>query len=152
SIKEMVDKMKADHTIDPKRVFVTGLSGGGAMTALLLAVWPDIFSGGAIFAGIPYGCATSKKTTDEAQNCLKDYTGTNAYLPRTPQQWGDLVRAADPGFAGPYPRVSIWHGTADFVVNNKNQAELVKQWTDANGIDQNPDATDTVDGFPHKEF
>jgi poly(hydroxyalkanoate) depolymerase family esterase len=152
SIKEMVDKMKADHPIDPKRVFVTGLSGGGAMTALLLAVWPDVFSAGAIFAGVPYACATSQKTTAEAQNCLKDYTGTNAYLSRTPQQWGDLVRAGDQGFSGPYPRVSIWHGTSDFIVNNRNQAELVKQWTNANGIDQTPDATDTVDGFPHKEY
>lgn len=152
SIKEMVDKMKADRSIDDKRVFVTGLSGGGAMAALMLAVWPDVFSGGAIFAGIPYGCATDKKTTAEASNCLKDYTGANAYLARTPKGWGDLVRAAAPSFKGPYPRVSIWHGTVDAVVNKANQGELVKQWTDVNGIDQTPDAQDTVDGFPHAEY
>lgn len=152
SIKEMVDKMKADHSIDDKRVFVTGLSGGGAMTALMLAVWPDVFSGGAIFAGIPYGCATSKKTTAEASECLKSYTGADAYLARTPQQWGELVRTAAPTFKGPYPRVSIWHGTSDSVVNNANQGELVKQWTNANGIDQTADANDTVAGFPHAEY
>ncbi len=153
SIKEMIDKMKADHAIDPARVFVTGLSGGGAMAALMLAVWPDIFAGGAIFAGVPYGCATNHKTTDEAQNCLKDYTGANAYLSRTPQQWGDLVRGAGPtGFKGPYPRVSIWHGTSDFVVNVQNQTELMKQWTDANGIDQTADVEDQVEGFPHKQY
>ena len=152
SIKEMVDKMKADHPIDDKRVFVTGLSGGGAMTALMLAVWPDVFSGGAIFAGIPYGCATSKKTTAEASECLKNYTGADAYLSRTPQAWGDLVRTAAPSFKGPYPRVSIWHGTSDSVVNNANMTELVKQWTNANGIDQTADANDTVEGFPHAEY
>jgi poly(hydroxyalkanoate) depolymerase family esterase len=152
SIKEMVDKMKTDHAIDDKRVFVTGLSGGGAMTALMLAVWPDVFSGGAIFAGIPYGCATNKKTTAEAGECLKSYTGADAYLSRTPQQWGDLVRAAAPSYKGPFPRVSIWHGTADSVVNNANMTELVKQWTDANGIDQTADAQDTVDGFPRAEY
>ena len=152
SIKEMVDKMKTDHTIDDARVFVTGLSGGGAMAALMLAVWPDVFSAGAIFAGIPYGCATSQKTTTEAANCLKDYTGANAYLSRTPQAWGDLVRAAAPSYKGAYPRVSIWHGTADSVVNNANQNELMKQWTDANGIDQTPDAQNMVDGFPHAEY
>jgi poly(hydroxyalkanoate) depolymerase family esterase len=152
SIKEMIDKMKADHKIDDKRVFVTGLSGGGAMAALMLAVWPDVFSGGAIFAGIPYGCAMSQKTTAEAGNCLKDYTGSNAYLARTPQAWGDLVRAAAPSYKGPYPRVSIWHGTSDSVVNNANQAQLMKQWTNANGIDQTADAENMVDGFPHAEY
>jgi poly(hydroxyalkanoate) depolymerase family esterase len=152
SIKEMVDKMKADYAIDDKRVFVTGLSGGGAMTAVMLAVWPDVFAGGAIFAGIPYGCATSKKTTAEASECLEDYTGADAYLSRTPQAWGDLVRAAAPSFKGPYPRVSIWHGTADSVVNDANMSELVKQWTNANGIDQTADANDMVESFPHAEY
>ena len=152
SIKEMVDKMKADYAIDDKRVFITGLSGGGAMTALMLAVWPDVFAGGAIFAGIPYGCATNKKTTTEASDCLKDYTGADAYLSRTPAQWGDLVRAAAPSFKGPYPRVSILHGTSDFVVNHANMNELVKQWTNANGIDQTADANDMVESFPHAEY
>jgi poly(hydroxyalkanoate) depolymerase family esterase len=152
SIKEMVDKMKADHKIDDARVFVTGLSAGGAMASLLLATWPDVFSAGAIFAGVPYGCATNKKTTAEAGNCLKDYTGANAYLARTPEQWGDLVRAAHPGHTGPYPRVSIWHGTADFVVNARNATELMKQWTNVHGIDQTPDADAAVESYPHKEY
>jgi len=150
SIKEMVDKMKADHAIDPKRVFVTGLSAGGAMTSVLLATWPDVFSAGAIFAGVPYGCATDKKTTAEAAACLKDYSGTNAYLARTPEAWGALVKQAAPSFAGPWPRVSIWHGTSDFVVHSNNQRELVKQWTAVHGIDQTADAKDTVSGAAHE--
>ncbi len=152
SIKEMVDKMKADHSIDDKRVYVTGLSAGGAMTALMLATWPDVFSAGAIFAGVPYGCATDKKTTAEASSCLKDYSGTNAYLSRSPKAWGDLVRGAAPGHNGPWPRVQIWHGTADAVVSSKNQAELVKQWTDVHGIDQTPDAKDEVESYPHEQY
>jgi poly(3-hydroxybutyrate) depolymerase len=69
-----------------------------------------------------------------------------------PKEWGDLVRAAAPSYKGPYPRVSIWHGTADSVVNNANVTELVKQWTDANGIDQTADANDSVESFPHAEY
>ena len=152
SIKQMVDKMKADHTIDDERVFVTGLSAGGAMTALMLATWPDVFAAGAIFAGIPYGCATDRKTTAEAANCLQNYTGSNAYLARSPKGWGDLVRAAAPGHTGPWPRVQIWHGTADFVVHSRNMTELVKQWTDVHGADQTADATDMVEGYPRKRF
>lgn len=48
SIKSVVDKAVADHASDTSRVFVTGLSAGGAMTANLLADYPDVFAGGAI--------------------------------------------------------------------------------------------------------
>src|SRR5215510_12952991 len=57
SIRQMVDKMKTDHGIDPSRIFVTGLSAGGAMTSVMLATYPDVFAGGGIVAGLPYGCA-----------------------------------------------------------------------------------------------
>lgn len=53
SIKQMIDRMQVDHGIDPARVFVTGLSGGGAMTAVMLAAYPELFAGAAILAGVP---------------------------------------------------------------------------------------------------
>jgi poly(hydroxyalkanoate) depolymerase family esterase len=153
SIIQMVDKMEADYPIDKSRVFVTGLSAGGAMTALLLADWPDVFSAGAIFAGIPYGCATDKATTAEAKDCMSGgYTGSDAYLARTPQAWGDLVRKAYPSYTGPYPRVSLWQGTADDVVSPANQTQLLNQWTNVHGASQTPSSTDTVDGFPHAMY
>jgi poly(hydroxyalkanoate) depolymerase family esterase len=152
SIKEMVDKMKADHQIDPKRVYVTGLSAGGSMAAVLLATWPDVFAGGALFAAVPYGCPTIKKTTEEAAACTKDYSGTAAYLARDGKAWGDLVRAAAPSYSGPYPKVSLWHGGSDFVVGKRNQLELVKQWANVHGIDETKGAEDQVEGFPHKVF
>jgi feruloyl esterase len=59
SIRQMVDKMVLDHGIDARRVYVTGLSAGGAMASVMLAAYPDIFAGGAIIAGLPYGAATN---------------------------------------------------------------------------------------------
>jgi feruloyl esterase len=53
----MVATMVSDHGVDPTRVFVTGLSAGGAMTSVMLATYPDVFAGGAIIAGLPYGAA-----------------------------------------------------------------------------------------------
>ncbi len=151
SIKEMVDQMKKDHTIDAARVFVTGLSAGGGMVSVMLAVWPDVFAAGAIMAGVPYGCAMVKKTTAEASGCLGDYsTGQNAYLTRTPQAWADLVHNASPTFTGARPRVSIWHGTSDGTVNFHSEGEIVKQWTQVLGASQTPAVTEQVDGFPHK--
>src|SRR5882757_2300932 len=55
SIRQMVEKMVSDFQIDPTRVFITGLSAGGAMTSVMLATYPDVFAGGAVVAGLPYG-------------------------------------------------------------------------------------------------
>src|SRR5262249_27235572 len=57
SVKQMVDRTVSDLHADTARVFVTGLSAGGAMTAVMLATYPDVFAGGAIVAGLPYRCA-----------------------------------------------------------------------------------------------
>jgi poly(3-hydroxybutyrate) depolymerase len=59
SIRSMIATMVAKHGLDPSRVYVTGLSAGGAMTAVMLAAYPDMFAGGAIIAGVPYGCAST---------------------------------------------------------------------------------------------
>jgi feruloyl esterase len=94
SIRQMIDKMVLDHGINPARVFVTGLSAGGAMTSVMLATYPDVFAGGAIVAGLPYGAATTVQQAFETMfQCP----------PRPARAWGDLVRArrrtTDPGRA-----------------------------------------------------
>jgi poly(hydroxyalkanoate) depolymerase family esterase len=63
SIRQMIDAMIARHSVDRSRVYVVGLSAGGAMAAAMLAAYPERFAGGAIVAGVPYGCAN---TVDEA--------------------------------------------------------------------------------------
>jgi poly(hydroxyalkanoate) depolymerase family esterase len=72
SIKQMVDKAVADHGIDATKVFVTGLSAGGAMTSVMLATYPEVFNGGGIVAGLPYGCAndSSPQLPLQALNCM----------------------------------------------------------------------------------
>ena len=55
----MIAAVLAAHPIDPARVFVTGLSAGGAMASVMLATYPEVFAGGAIIAGLPYGCAST---------------------------------------------------------------------------------------------
>ncbi len=57
SIRQMIEQTERDHKIDRARIFVTGLSAGGAMTAVMLATYPEIFAAGAIIAGLPYGIA-----------------------------------------------------------------------------------------------
>ncbi|WP_375770963.1 PHB depolymerase family esterase [Archangium gephyra] len=143
SIKQMVDNMKSTYSIDPARVFITGFSGGGYMVPVMLATYPDVFSAGAVNAGGPYKCALSM---NEAFTCM------SPGIDKTPSAWGDLVRGAYSGYTGARPRVSIWHGTSDFTVKNSNATEAMEQWTNVHGIDQAADFTETVAGFPHKEY
>jgi poly(hydroxyalkanoate) depolymerase family esterase len=138
SIRQMVERAVANHGIDRRRVFVTGLSAGGAMTATMLATYPDVFAGGAIVAGLPYGAAT---TVQEAFESMFQSS------PRPAREWGDLVRAASP-HRGPWPRLSVWHGSVDATVKPANADEIVKQWTNVHGLSSKPTATDTVDGYP----
>jgi feruloyl esterase len=140
SIRQMVEKMIVDHGIDRRRVFVTGLSAGGAMTSVMLATYPDVFAAGAIIAGLPYGTATNIKEAFESMGQVRD---------RSAQEWGDLVRAASP-HKGPWPRVSVWHGGANAVVKSKNAGEIIKQWTDVHGLEFAPISTDRVDGYPRQ--
>lgn len=138
SIKQMVDNVKASHSIDPARVFVTGVSAGGYMTSNMIAAYPDVFAGGGIAAGGPSRCADFSW-----QSFMCVFGGVN----KTPQQWGDIVRSSS-GWSGPWPRVSIWHGGADSAVNVSNVTETVEQWTNVHGTDQTPDARQTVKGYP----
>jgi poly(hydroxyalkanoate) depolymerase family esterase len=143
SIKQMVDTMKANHSIDSARVFVTGLSAGAAMSGVMAATYPDVFAGAAIMAGIPYKCATSMSA---AFSCM------SPGVDKTPLAWGDLVRSAYSGYAGPWPRISLWHGTSDSTVVPMNLVEQMQQWTNVHGIDQTADVSETVAGYPHKVY
>lgn len=124
SIRQMIDRMLTDHGLDRGRVHVTGLSSGGAMTAVMLATYPDVFAGGAVLAGVPFGAASGVGDAFEAI-----FQGPV----RSPQAWGDLVRAASP-HRGPWPKVSVWHGDADKSVNPVNAEEFVKQWANVHGL------------------
>ena len=140
SIRQMVAKMVSAHAIDPSRVFVTGLSAGGAMTSVMLATYPDVFAGGAIIAGLPYGAANNvQQAFEHMYQCP----------PRPARMWGDLVRRASP-HEGPWPRVSVWHGAADPTVIPSNANEIVKQWTDVRGLSAMPSRQTVVDGYPRQ--
>lgn len=143
SLKEMVDKAVADHGVDPKRVYVVGFSAGGAEAAVAAATWPDVFAGAAILAGVPFNCTTTYAEVSGCQKPGKD---------KTAAQWGTLVKNAHKGFAGPYPRVSIWQGSGDTIVGTANRMELVEQWTDVHGVAGAPAITDTIDGQAHQAW
>lgn len=135
SIRQMVAHARSAYGADPGRVFVTGLSAGGAMTSVMLAAYPDVFNAGAVIAGIPYDCA---------DDVLSAYSCMSPGVDRTPSAWAQGVRDAHPGYTGPWPRVAVWHGDNDPTVAKKNADELRDQWTAVHGLDQSPDRTSTI--------
>ncbi|WP_205324300.1 PHB depolymerase family esterase [Glycomyces sp. YM15] len=137
SIKSMVDYVLANHGADQNRIFATGTSSGAMMTNVLLGVYPEIFKAGSAYAGVPFTCFATTNGSEWNSECA---TGN---IDRTPQEWGDAVRSANPGYNGPWPRMQIWHGTEDDALFYPNFGEQIDQWTNVNGTDQTADYTDT---------
>jgi poly(hydroxyalkanoate) depolymerase family esterase len=174
SIKAMIDRMVADHGVDRGRVFVTGFSAGGAMTAVMLATYPEVFAGGAVIAGVPYGCAntdgepflTALKRTFLATNPYGE-AGWAAYacgitrlavpfrftpFDRQPEAWADLVRRAGAATPPAWPKVLLWQGDDDQTVHPMNLQELLDQWTAVEGIDEVPEGEDRTATYHRREF
>ena len=140
SIRSMIEAMKKAHGIDPERIFVTGLSAGGAMASVMLATYPDVFAGGAILAGVAYGCADG---VSEAFDCMGGRARADA------AELARHVRRASP-HKGPWPRVQVWQGSADHTVVPSNADAIVLQWAHLHGLDPKPDRTDEVEGYPRR--
>ena len=136
-IVSMVNWVVANRNGDAGRVYVTGASSGGMMTNVLIGAYPDVFKAGAAFMGVPFACFA---TTDGS---MWNTQCANGQRIMTPQQWGDLVRNAFPGFTGARPRMQIFHGTADTTLQFPNFGEQIKQWTNVHGLSQTPSFTDT---------
>ena len=135
SIKQMIDTAVSRCGIDPEQIFITGLSAGGAMASVMLAAYPETFAAGAIIAGLPYGIAA---TVPQAFERMRGEGG---------KRGADLsahVRAAS-DHEGPWPVVSVWHGSADATVNPANADLIVQQWLPLHDV-RGPGTRDVVDG------
>jgi feruloyl esterase len=142
SIRAMIQTMLDTRGLDHNRVFVTGLSAGGAMAAALLATYPEVFAAGAIVAGLPYGGADSMPEA---------FAAMGGGRRRSSEQWAGAVRAASP-HQGSWPRLSVWHGEADATVASSNGQALVDQWTALHGLSGAPPRLTDAAGRRRREW
>lgn len=128
SIRQMIETLAAKWKIDRKRIFITGLSAGGAMANVMLATYPEVFAGGAIIAGLPYGVAS---TVPEAFDRMRGHGVPDR------NKLQNLLRGAAPTLTT-WPSISVWHGTADQTVSAVNATAIVDQWRGAHGVEGYP--------------
>lgn len=140
SIREMIRAVCKRHCVDPQQIFVTGLSAGGAMAAAMLATYPDVFAGGAVIAGLPFGVAQS---VPEAFDRMRGRGGP------APSDLSNLVRAAS-RYTGDWPILSVWHGSRDQIVDPSNAQALVQQWRELHSVRETPSETRIVNGYPRR--
>lgn len=128
SIREMVNTVKGKYAIDEGKVFTYGLSAGAAMANSILANNPTEFAGGAILAGGPHMSATNVFQSMKVMMNPDDLR---------PEERGIFINA-QPGETK-LPKVIVYHGTKDNVVDPDNADELIDQWAFAYDMDVVPD-------------
>ena len=130
AILAMIDQIVATHRLDRDRVFVTGLSAGGAMAFALLMAHPQVFAGGGVLAGLPFRMAEG---VAEALVLMRSAGAGRAQLPeRSP------LHPTEP------PKLSIWQGQDDRTVAPGNADQIARQWKAVAGLPALPDSQHTV--------
>jgi poly(hydroxyalkanoate) depolymerase family esterase len=142
SIADMIETLCETHALDRTRIYLTGLSAGGAMASVLLATYPELFAGAAIIAGLPYGDAINVR---EAFDRMRGHgTADSATL---------ATKVDDASsHAGPRARLSIWQGTADTVVVPANLDHIAGQWQPLLGLTAAPDRIDHGANYEHRTW
>jgi len=120
----LVDNIIARHPIDPQRVFVAGLSAGGAMAAILAEQAPDRFAAVGIMAGVPL-------------HASRDVAGAYAAMRGdiAPAAVKALQRNSLPTRDFARLRVTAWTGTVDRTVAPANAATVAHQFLSLLEID-----------------
>ncbi len=101
----MIEAIMADHALDPRRVYVAGLSAGGAMAVILAHAYPDVFAAVGVHSGLPYRAANSFQSAFAAMN-------------------RGVKRDPSAGLATRIPIITF-HGDSDGVVNAGNADAIV---------------------------
>ena len=140
SIRQMIEKTIGAHGIDRGRVFITGLSAGGAMAAAMLATYPEVF------AARRDHCGPAIWRGQQRAAGLREHVPGPAPPAR---EWGDLVRALR-RIADRWPRVSVWHGDADATVMPLERRRPRSSNGPTCTASTRRRSTRQVDGYPRK--
>jgi poly(hydroxyalkanoate) depolymerase family esterase len=113
-IAGITNEIAAEYDVDPHRVFVAGLSAGGAMAAVMGATYHEVYAAVGVHSGLPYRSATDVASAFAA---MRGDPGLRPRRRRNPR-----------GVADNHPRIRtiVFHGEADQIVHPSNAAKIVK--------------------------
>jgi poly(hydroxyalkanoate) depolymerase family esterase len=123
TIKAMIDQVRMQHNTDPSRTYVAGLSAGGAMAAVLAAVYPDVFAAASSAAGMEYLAATNEIVAWQAMSL--GGPDPLSIAPKIFKLMGDKPATMP---------MLVFHGTSDITVNRKNGEQTIAQWVGTNNL------------------
>jgi poly(hydroxyalkanoate) depolymerase family esterase len=118
-IAALTRQIMASYAVDPSRVYVAGMSAGGAMAAIMAATYPDLYAAVAVHSGLPYGAAHDLHSAFAAMHARTAGHRSSA---------GPITVAR---LHGPAIPLIVFHGTSDATVSRENADLLVTQWTAA---------------------
>ena len=142
SIRQMIGHLVQSQGIDPGRVYTTGLSAGGAMANVMLSAYPECFAAGAIIGGLPHGVAANVGEAFERMQ------GRN---PPTAAVLQAKLRQSS-AHNGPWPKISVWHGSHDQTVKARNAGQIVTQWQAVHNLATAPDRIESINGHSRKAW
>lgn len=118
-LASMTQAVMKQHGIDPRRVFIAGLSAGGAMAAIVAAAYPEIFAAVGVHSGLPTGSASN---VAEALMVMK-----SGELGIVMPGKGRHLGAAMKGTLRPQTAVPtiVFHGDKDTTVHPRNGEQVI---------------------------
>lgn len=154
-IAGIVSEVKAKYTIDDKAVFAAGFSAGAAMSVILGATYPDIFSAIGVGSGLEYKAATCLSNSScfqiVAVRCSDGQVEAFAAMCKQGGPDPKLQAAEALAAMGQHKRVMpviVFHGAADGTVIPKNADQVVSQWAQTSDLAADGLDNDTIDDQP----
>jgi poly(hydroxyalkanoate) depolymerase family esterase len=136
-IAGITEKVIAEHNIDADRVYVAGMSAGGAMTTIMVAAYPDLYAAIGVHSGLEYKAADDSVTALKVQKTGgpdPNQQGHNAFLSARPE-----TRVL--------PTI-VFHGEKDAVVNVVNGHQTLSQWAQTNDYADDGSENDSITDEP----